>query len=282
MKIYCKDLKQEFATKQDMFTALKASKEELIGLKKSQIKRSDDISYAFKNDVAVKDDTQEVLQIGDTVKVAMNTTNYFDSDRDVLIDGSWNRTAKEQNGKTYHVADHELKMGNIVGYPKDVSISVENIEWSKLGKDYSGSTDVLIFNTKLTDKTNNDVFMAYRDGEKVEHSIRLVYVRIKLAFDSDDPKDKEEKAAWDTYYEKIANKEDVDEVGYFWAVTEAKIYKEGSTVLFGANDATPQLKEKIITEPDNSIQAKDNQSDNSTEFDYEFITQNIFKNKEND
>ena len=108
MKIYCNELKQEFATKQEMFKALKASKDELIGLKKSQIKKTDDVSYAFKNDVAVKDDTEEILKIGDTVKVAMNTANYFDSDRDVLLDGSWNRTAKEQNGKTYHVADHEL------------------------------------------------------------------------------------------------------------------------------------------------------------------------------
>lgn len=265
MKIYCKELKQEFGTKQEMFKALKAKKEELIGLKKSQIKMSNAVSYAFKSDSSIKaDDSQEELKIGDTVKVAMNTTNYFDSDRDVLIDGSWNRTAKEQDGKTYHVADHKLEMGKIVAYPKDVSISVENIEWNKLGKSYSGATEVLVFNSKMTDKTNQDVFMAYRDGEKVEHSIRLIYERIKLAINSYEEEDKEEKAIWDTFYGKIANKEDVDNVGYFWAVTEAKIHKEGSTVLFGANEATPQLKQEIIEGSDNSNSKKDSQPDNST------------------
>ena len=276
MKVFCKELNQEFESRQLMFKALKAEKEELIGIKKSQIKQSDDVSYAFKSDIVIKDDdVPEILKIGDDVKVAMNTTNYFDSDRDVLIDGSWNRTTKEQNGKTYHVADHELKMGKIVAYPKDVTVSVENIEWSKLGKSYSGNTEVLVFTSKMTDKTNNDVFLAYRDGEKVEHSIRLIYERIKLAMNSNDEEDKEEKAIWDTYYSKIANKEDVDDVGYFWAVTEARIYKEGSTVLFGANDATPRLKEKIIAEPDDSIQQKDNQPDKSTGINYDYLIERI-------
>ena len=282
MKIFCKELDKSFESKQEMFAALKENKDELIGIKKSQVKRSRAINYIIKDDTSTKEDDQEELRIGDDVKVAMNTTNYLDFDRDVLIDGSWNRTAKEQNGKTYHVADHKLEMGKIVAYPKDVSISVENIEWSKLGKSYPGGADVLVFNSKMTDKTNNDVFMAYRDGEKVEHSIRLIYERIKLAINSTTPEDKEEKAVWDTYYDKIANKEDVDELGYFWAVIEAKIYKEGSTVLFGANDATPRLKEGIIAEPDNSTQKQNIQPDNSTGIDYDFLTKNIFNKEKND
>jgi hypothetical protein len=267
-----------------MFKALKAEKEEIIKMKKLQIKNSDGFSSVFKTEISQKQEEEPIeLKIGDVVKVAMNTTNYFDSDRDVLIDGSWNKTAKDQNGKTYHVADHKLEMGKIVGYPKDVSISVENIEWNKLGKSYSGNTEVLVFNTTLTEKTNNDVFLAYRDGEKVEHSIRLIYVKIKLAINSTETEDKEEKAIWDTYYDKIANKEDVDEVGYFWAVTEARIYKEGSTVLFGANDATPQLKEEIISEPlSHGTHKQDNQSSShGTGIDYDYLIKN-FNNIKND
>jgi len=86
--IFCKELNQEYATKQEMFKALKAKKNEIIGLKKSQIKFSKGINYSFKSDSGVKNDDSEQLKIGDIVKVAMNTTNYFDYDRDVLIDCS--------------------------------------------------------------------------------------------------------------------------------------------------------------------------------------------------
>jgi len=165
-----------------------------------------------------------------------------------------------------------MEMGKIVAYPKNVEISIENIEWSKLGKNYPGKTQVLAFNSKMTDKTNNDVFMAYRDGEKVEHSIRLLYIKIKLAINSNEESDKEEKAVWDTYYHKIANKEDVDEVGYFWSITEAQIHKEGSTVIFGANDATPQLKEVVINEPSKTdTQKQNNQPPKSTGINYDYL-----------
>lgn len=264
--IFCKELNKGFADKKAMFKALKAKKEEIIGLKCSKIKKSGSVDYCFKDASTVKgDDSSEPLKIGDTIKVAMNTTNYFDHDRDVLANGSWTKTAKEQNGKTYHAVGHKLELGNIVAYPKDVSISVENIEWNKLGKNYSGKTEVLVFNSKITDKTNNDAFLAYRDGEDIKHSISLIYVKIKLAIDSLDPEDKEEKAVYDAYYPSIANKEDVDEVGYFWHVAEAKIHREGSTVLFPANDATTEIKEEVITEPDNSTQKQNNQPEKSTD-----------------
>ena len=53
----------------------------------------------------------------------------------------------------------------------------------------------------------------------------------------------------------IANKEEADRVGYFWAVTEAKIVKEGSMVLFGSNSVTPLLQKDI--EPDAPTQEKE-------------------------
>ena len=85
MEIFCKELNKTFPTKQEMFTALKGKKEELIGLKKSEIKTSEGINLSIKDNVASKG-TTEVLKIGDKIKVAMNTTNYLDHDGDLIID----------------------------------------------------------------------------------------------------------------------------------------------------------------------------------------------------
>lgn len=251
--MFCKELNKDFADKKEMFAALKERKEELISLKKSAIKEKRSIVAMIKPEFSEKAEQQpEPLKLGDTIKVAMNTCNYIDYDMDLIVDGAWTKTAQEQSGKTYHVINHELKLGSIVAYPKDVSISVERIDWSRLGKDYSGDTEVLVFESKMTEKTHRDAFMAYRDGEAIEHSIRLGYVKIELAMN--DENEKEEFAVWQKYYPMVANKEVADENGYMWVVKECRIYKEGSTVLFGANDSTPRLKDEpleIGTQQDN-------------------------------
>lgn len=257
MDIICKELNKSFETKVDMLKALKENKEQIINLKKSNIKISQGVNIKFKNHSIIKDAEEKIkqLEFGDVVKVAMNATNYLDSDNDLLINNSWNRTAKEQNGKTYHIINHELSVGNIIAYPKDVTITVEDVDWSKLGKNYNGKTQVLVFDSKLTEKTNKDAFLAYRDGEAIEHSIRLIYIKIDLALDSNAREDVYEKELYDKHYPDIANKDDFEDIPYFWVVSEAMIYKEGSMVLFGANDATP-----ILEKDDTPL---DNQNDSS-------------------
>lgn len=246
--LYCSELNKEFKTRKDMITALKINKDMIMDEKKSIIRKSQGVSLIIKSDgVAKEDDIPKILAIGDDVKVAMNTVNYFDFDKDVLLNDSWNKSANDQNGKTYHIVNHELKIGSIIAYPKDVQVLVENHKWSDLGKSFDGETQVLIFVSKMTDKTNKDAFLAYKDNEPVEHSIRLRYIKMAFAFKSDEPEDKKENALYMEHYPSIANKEEVDKFEYFWAVLEAKIHKEGSMVLFGANDATPQLGNK--TEP---------------------------------
>ena len=252
MEIFCTELNKSFSTKQEMFKELKKNKAEIIGLKKSIIRKSMPISLNLRT-VTQKGIEATQLALGDNIRAAINTTNYFDYDKDVLLNGSWTKTAGEQNGKTYHAINHELKLGCIVAYPKDVNVSVETLTWKTLGKDYSGETEVLVFESKMTEKTNKDAFLAYRDGEPVEHSASLQYMQMELAYKSNEIEDKEENHFYEKYYPLIANKEDVDKYEYFWAVTEVKLHKEGSTVLFGANDATPPLK-KINPEPHKSTQ----------------------------
>lgn len=246
--IFCKELNRSFATKEEMIKALIESKAEVIALKKSAIKEADAIAHVLRSNIALKDGTtNEPLKVGDTIKVAINTIGFLDSHNDVHIAGIWNKSAKEQSGKTYHIINHNLSLGNIVGYPKDVSIEVATLSWSELGKSYAGTTEVLIFNTTITDKTNPDAFKAYRDGEDLQHSVRMEYVMLHLCID--DPETKECFANWMKFYPQVVNQEVADERGYFWAVTEAKISKEGSTVLFGSNEVTPLLGHSTKDEP---------------------------------
>jgi len=62
------------------------------------------------------------------------------------------------------------------------------------------------------------------------------YVSLKMAINDD--RYEAEKATWDKYIDMVANKEEAELQGYFWAVTEAKVI-EGSPVLKGSNYATP-------------------------------------------
>lgn len=267
--IYSNTLKKSFATKDEMFDELIAEKANIFNMKKASIKESAGISILFnKSGEANKiDGVREQLKIGDTISVAMNTTNYLDSHDDVHINGIWNKSVSEQSGKTYHVINHDLSLGSVIGYPNDVIIELKDMYWSDLNMSYDGGTQVLVFNTKMTDKTNKDAFLAYRDNAPVEHSIRMQYVSLHLCVN--DPQRKEEYANWMAYYPMVANSEKAIEQGYFFAITEAKIYKEGSTVLFGSNDATPLLNVKDDTqtnepinitqtnEPTNEIKAED-------------------------
>lgn len=249
--IFCKTLNKSFEDQKTMFKELFERKDEIISLKKAAIKTADGVSLNQMKGEASKaaGDQERVLQFGDIVSNVINTTNYLDSHDDVHLPGIWDKSAAEQSGKTYHVANHDLKVGSVVGYPSEVTIEVKQMGWRDLGLNADGVTEALVFNTKMTDKTNKDVFMAYRDKAPVQHSIRMQYVTIGFA--CNDPEMKEPFALYNTWLSSIVNKEKAIEQGYFFPVSEAKIYKEGSTVIEGSNDLTPSLgfKEDTQTEP---------------------------------
>lgn len=253
--IYCKALDKEFETRSEMIKELIDNKADVLAMKKASVKMSDSISVSVSKELTKSDNSKSILKVGDTVSNVINTTNYLDSHDDVHMPGIWNKSAKEQSGKTYHVADHELKTGSIVAYPKDVSIRIEEKTWSDLGYSFKGTTQALIFDTNLTEKTNKDIFLAYRDNEPVQHSIRMEYVDIKLAVD--DPDMSEEYRLYKETLPLIANREKAEKQGYFFVVKEAKISKEGSTVLFGSNDITPYLGFTPQEEPVKSTQSKE-------------------------
>lgn len=253
----CKDLKgKSFETKTEMFSALKGAKEEITALKKSVIKFSDAIGFTVKGEGTTKEHGSGKLQYGDYAYPVINTANYLDKHGDVHIPGLWDTSAEAQQGKIYLIINHDLSIGNVISYPRDVDILIKTMSWKSLGAPYDGDTQALIFKSRITEKSNPAAYYAYRDGEAIQHSIRMSYVKIELAINDGSDDFRGEKAIFDKYIGQIANKEYALEQGYFWAILEAKIYKEGSAVLFGSNDITPTLYD---------LETKDFQSSTSTQ-----------------
>src|SRR5579862_6943684 len=98
---FCKELKKDFETKKELFTALKANVKEISGLKKAAIKFSDPVSYRIKNTNASKAEATQ-LSVGDTIYPVINTCWYYDSHGDVHASGIWDLSIKDQAGKLYY------------------------------------------------------------------------------------------------------------------------------------------------------------------------------------
>jgi len=257
--IRCKEIPREFVSMKQMFMSLKANKQQIIDKKKSAIKFSDEISLSFNADP--RETTKEKpkdLEYGEHVYPIINTTNYLDSHGDVHLSGIWDKSATEQQGKIYYIINHDLSIGKVISYPNEVEIMIKDLTWKSIGRDYEGSTQALIYKAMLSETSNPDAYMAFKSRKPIQNSVRMIYVALDLAINDAGSDFKAEKRNWDKYYPLIANKEVADERGYFWPIFEAKIYKEGSAVLFGSNDATEvQYEEPKHIEPPISTQKGD-------------------------
>lgn len=251
---------RQFASKEELYKELRENKKILSAQKKIQTKLSDPVAYSFaineKNE-AVKSNkniNEDVKTI--RIKAVINTTNIIDSHRDVSINGSWNRTVKNSKN-IYLLQEHKALFSHII--TDNVEAKVETFNWKELGFDYEGETEALVFYATIHKDRNPFMFEQYAKGYVKEHSAGLRYVQLELAINSEAEWDKEEKAVWDKHYPNIANKEEADEYGYFWAVIEQKII-EGSAVVRGSNFATPT----ISVEPVSDTSTKQQDSANAT------------------
>jgi hypothetical protein len=238
---------KEFATKDELFKALKENKSTLIAQKKMITKEADAMLHyvSVDNDKgeAVKAESINLSDVNKiNAKLVINTTGILDSHGDVHIKGIWNKSAKEQKNILL-LQEHKMTFDHII--TDNVNVSVNTMKWSDLGYNYKGDTDALTFNAEISKGRNPFMFEQYSKGYVKEHSVGMRYVKLELAINSDSKYDEEEKAVWDKYYSEIVNKEVADEQGYFWAVTEAKII-EGSAVVKGSNFATPTISVEAV------------------------------------
>ena len=237
--IRCEELKKEFENKQDLFKALKSNKKLLTANKKAEYKTKSNTSVLGFMDM--KSNTVKGIPDMDDnyIYPIISNTNYLDSHKDVHLNGSMTKTAKDQNKKVYYVADHKLEVDSVIATPKNVEVMLQKMTWKELGRNYEGDTEALIFKIAKTEIMHDKFMKMIEKGEPLQNSIRMMYVNLEMAINSDDEEYKEEFKVFNECYPKIANKADHEDLEYFWAVRELKLYMEGSAVLFGSNDATP-------------------------------------------
>lgn len=233
---------KKFSNKEDMFKELRENKSTLIAQKKMITKKGDSVFYLYvaknsKGEV-IKADIVDISQIS-TLKMdlVINTTNVMDSHSDVHIKGIWKKSVKEKKD-LYLLQEHRMTFANII--TDNVKASTKMMSWKDVGADFNGETEALVFSVEVEKDRNPFMFEQYAKGFVKNHSVGMRYVKLELAINSESRWDEEEKEVWDKYIDDIANKEDAENQGYFWAVTEAKII-EGSAVPVGSNTFTPTL-----------------------------------------
>jgi hypothetical protein len=237
---------REFTTKEELFKELKANEKQIIELKKSVV--YDSIS---KGQIGLL--TLDKINLTDTkfdvkkgfIYPVISTTNYLDSHDDVHFKSCFDNTVKDQQGKVHYTSDHKLELDSIIAWKDDVTMFVKEIDWSLVGKSYSGTTQALMFEIEESKVINQKALELIKAKKQVENSIRMRYIHIKLAINSNDDDYTENKSFYDSRINEIANKEVAIERGYFWGVEELGIFKEGSLVVAGgSNDATSIIYDK--------------------------------------
>lgn len=277
----------QFNTKAELFKYLKENKSLLITEKKSSLKKADSISYSVpvfnaKGDVIksapnVLDGQVDLEEI--KVSVVINTTNILDSHGDVHMKGIWTKSLKEQKN-LYLLQEHNMDFEHVI--TDSLTASAKSYTWSELGfPEFKGNTEALIFDANVLSDRNEFMFEQYIKGYVKNHSVGMMYVNLFLCINSDEKYYREEKDNWNKYINEVVNKQDAIDLGYFWAVTEAKVI-EGSAVLRGSNYATPTLSVTTTQniEADTITSSKDEpliSTQTKEGLDYNFLLNNLKK-----
>lgn len=245
----------------DLVKFVSQHKEELLTQKKAMaFKHADAFSHStsllVKQGESVKAiDTKDVPEDADSihVKVVCNAANWMDSHSDVLLADCWKKTLIDRKGMIYHLYDHRQNFEGEIG---DVtSMYSQELSLTDLGINKAGTTQVLIMESDVKKSLNEKMFDRYKNKRVKQHSIGLQYVKIALAINDEDSE--KEKALWDKHINGVINKQDAEEQGFFWVVSEIKLY-ENSAVIFGSNSLTPTIETGADTkhEPSNDTHAQ--------------------------
>lgn len=233
----------------DLFKFLIDNEKTLVAQKKFELKRADPIYYAGPLETdkgrTVKAGLGVSLQDKDELQVTsiINTTYWYDSHGDVHVNGLWKKSLSENKG-LYLLQEHKMEFEKIIADPDDVRAYTKEISWASLGVDFPGFTEALVFESKVKRDRNSYMHGQYGKGHVKNHSVGMRYVTIDLALNDEDYP--AYKSLWDKYIDKIANRADVEDAGYFWPVTQAKAI-EGSAVPMGSNRITPTESVKNIS-----------------------------------
>mgnify|MGYP003631525625 FL=1 len=258
--IVCKELDKSFETKSKLFEALRTNKSHIIEMKKAQVLKSCEKETTIKARLLkpelLSGAAKELLLDSEYHYIAVNSTKILDSHEDLHLDGLWSKSVKEQQGKNYLVLDHQLSVFNTVVKKEDIEMFTAVVPFAAIGKAYEGDTEVLVYKFLKSKVLMPAISEWLESGDDIEASVRMQYVKLDLAMDSEEEADKEAKRIFDKYYPIIANKEDFEEIKYFWIISEAKNVRESSLVLAGSNGATGALESKNIEPPEGTQESE--------------------------
>lgn len=245
-------LKTDFNSIEEKIKYILENKDAYVSEKKAAVKHADGYGIMYqvssskdKANKADKDNNEEEDVL--TVKAIINTTKLMDSHDDVHIDGLWKKTLQE-NKRIKHLQEHNSReFKGIISDGEDLKAYTKDFAWKDLGFEKEGSTQALVFDSKVRKSRNPFMYNQYKNGWVDNHSVGMRYVKIEFAADPAKYEDEEANAVFMKHIEDIANKEDVYKQGYFWAVYEAKAI-EGSAVPDGSNSITPTMEVKLPSE----------------------------------
>ncbi len=248
---------KEFATKDELFKELIDNEKSIIDRKKSHIYNSEEwISKNGLKGLQIISDQKEIEKsFNDAEKkikfdnsyyyFVVNSANYLDSHEDVHLDGNWNKTVKDKQGKVYLIWHHDFtKTENIIAFPEDIEIFTAKIAWQLLGKKYDGETYCLVYKVLKSKIQNPSVSKWLEENRKLQLSVRMRYVEILFAVNSENPDYAKQKKNFDDIYPLIVNKDEfVDEIDYFFGIKQAENVMESSILPFASNSATAEISE---------------------------------------
>jgi hypothetical protein len=263
MKIFCKELDKEFDSKEQLYKALVENEGLIIDAKKSQVYKS------FEKGLQIVNDQKQIEKAFNQAEKAIkfdsnyyyfvvNSANYLDSHKDVHLDGNWNRSVKNQQGKVYLVWHHDFgKAENIIAFPEDIEMFTAKVSWDLLGKNYEGETYCLVYKV-LKEKIQNETIDKWlKLGRKFQLSVRMTYIKVEMAFKSDNPDYIKYNMAYDEIFPLIVNKNEFEEIDYFYGVKEAKNVMESSLLPYGSNSATAEISNQNKVDPSQDTQDND-------------------------
>ena len=174
---------QKFESRDDMFAAIKRNKGKLIELKRAEDRKSDPFFFGIETETST---TKAVAGLKEgNIYPVINTTKIMDSHNDVHLDGIWNKTLSDQQGKIFYVTDHDMKINSVIAYPKDVRAFVQTVAWTDLGKSFEGNTQALMFEVPEEKVKHSGAKEIIEQKIDIEHSVRMQYVKLELAIDRD-------------------------------------------------------------------------------------------------
>lgn len=250
-------------TGKELFNYLVKNEALIFNAKKSVTKEADGFFTApllvdDKGNLVNKAESAETPAEDGRLKVVpvINTTNWFDSHSDVHIPGLWKKSLSDNKRAGFYLLEsHGRSFQDVIA--EECAAMTKTISWKELGLDLSGTTEALIFNAIVEKDRNEFMYEQYRKKRVKKHSVGMQYVKIVTCINDDEyPVQKEN---WDKYIEMVANREEAEDEGFFWAVLEAKIM-EGSAVLFGSNTVTPTLETTQLGKTDPVIDTNDQPS----------------------